>query len=180
MTKVVHLNTYRTKAIEQRAFAPWYKRFGELYGPKARVSDLSAATLYFLACPGEESALAYYEFIMGIQSKGPAVKFYYLNKNEQVTIMDIHLFLADQVRFEMMRRLNWLDRFPGESYTLLEMVLNFDRIKVGCSATSLELAQTHPEYSSFTGLVHGDKEVFVRRLLPQALETFKDLLDKEK
>lgn len=174
MTKVVNLKTYRIRAAEQRAFGPWCKRFGETYVKETRLSDLSGATLYFLSLPGEASAMAYYEFIMGIQDKGAALKFYYLEKAEQVAIMDIHLFLADQVRFEMMRRLGWLSGFTGRQHKLLEMVLDFDRIKSECRAYPPELAQTHPEFADYAGLAPGDKEVFIRRLLPRALETFKD------
>jgi len=176
MIKVVNLNTYRTQAVVQRAFGPWHKRFGELYGQKTRLCDLSDTTLYFLALPGEENAMAYYEFIMGIQDKGTAVKFYYLDKSEQMMIMDIHLFLADQVRFEMMRRLDWIDNCPGEQYPLLEMVLAFERVKAGCKAEPPELSASHPAYSAYKELARGDKEVFIRRHLPQALETFKERL----
>ena len=59
---------------------------------------------------------------MGILGLGAAPKFNYLDREEQMMVVDIHLFLADQVRFEMMRRLGWLDNFTCERYRLLEMV----------------------------------------------------------
>ncbi|MDH4010686.1 MAG: hypothetical protein OEU55_08220, partial [Desulfobacterales bacterium] len=99
MTKVVDLHHYRTKVIEQRAFGPWQKRFGETYDANTCLSDLSDKTLYFLAQPGEDSSMAYYEMIMGVLDFGPATKFNYLASEQQMRVVDIHLFLADQMRF---------------------------------------------------------------------------------
>ncbi|MDY6950962.1 MAG: hypothetical protein SWE60_05580, partial [Thermodesulfobacteriota bacterium] len=75
MPKVVDLQDYRTKSAEHRAFAPWSQRFGESYGAETRFSDLTDRTLYFLARPGEETAMAFYELIMGVLGLGAAPKF---------------------------------------------------------------------------------------------------------
>ncbi len=66
MTNVVDILAYRAKAVEQRAFGPWEKRFGESYHINTKLSDLSDTALHFLAQPGENSAVAFYELIMGI------------------------------------------------------------------------------------------------------------------
>ena len=108
MTKVVDLETYRTKAVEERGFSAWRNRFGQSYGAKTRLADLSDSTLYFLALPGEETAGAFYELIMGVLGLGEAPRFYYLSNADQMRVVDIHFFLADQVRFEMMHRLGWV------------------------------------------------------------------------
>ena len=84
MTKVVDLQAYRAKAIEERGFGPWLKRFEESYGLKTRLCDLSDSTLYYLAEPGEPSSFAYYELIMGILDLGAAPEFYYLNNHNHV------------------------------------------------------------------------------------------------
>ena len=63
-------------------------------------------------CPEENSTAAYFELVMGVFNLGPAVRFYDLEKTEQIKLTDVHLFLADQVRFELMRRLGWCGRFP--------------------------------------------------------------------
>ena len=94
MTKVVDLQAYRTKALEQRGFGPWQKRFGESFNSKTRIAGLSDSTLYYLAQPGESSSIAYYEFIMGILDLGPASKFHYLGNRDQMIVVDIHLFFG--------------------------------------------------------------------------------------
>ncbi len=129
MTKIVDLQTYRTRALEQRGFGPWQNRFGESFDSTTRIVDLSDSTLYYLAQPGESSSVAYYEFIMGILDLGAAPKFHYLGNRDQMMVVDIHLFLADQMRFEMMRRLEWIRTFEGGKYSLLEMVQEFENSK---------------------------------------------------
>ena len=176
MTKIVNLQAYRTKTMEQRSFGPWAKRFGELYSKKTRLSDLSAKTLFFLAHPGEDSAVAYYELIMGVLDLGEGIKFYYLDKKDQLAIMDIHLFLADQIRFEMLHRLEWLDNLPCAQHPLLDMVQHFDQIKIACKDKHPELASTHHDFETYSKLTRGDKNIYIRRMFREALSSFKERL----
>ena len=176
MTNVVDIQAYRAKVIEQRAFGSWEKRFGESYHINTKLSDLSDAALHFLAQPGESSAVAFYELIMGILDFGPAIKFNYLPNREQIAVVDIHLFLADQVRFEIMRRLKWLINLPCEKCGLVEMVQDFDTVKTECTGTFPELAPAHPDYPAYAQLPHSERESFIRRMLRDALESFKDRL----
>ncbi|MBW1859609.1 MAG: hypothetical protein JRI70_05895 [Deltaproteobacteria bacterium] len=173
MSDVLDLTAYRSKLVEERAFGPWRKRFGESYGAETKVADFPDSTLYFLAKPGEETAVAYYEVIMGILDLGKAPKFYYLDEGQQLRVVDIHLFLADQVRFELMRRLGWLTSVPGQEHTLLEMVQTFDTIRAEVRKEPIPLSPSHPDYSVFDKLTIEDKQVFVRRKLLKALETFR-------
>jgi hypothetical protein len=87
-------------------------------------------------------------------------------------VVDIHLFLADQVRFEMMWRLEWIKAFEGRKFGLIELVQNFKHITTKCRENPPELAESNPDYHTYTGLTHGDKEVFIRRMLQKALEAF--------
>jgi hypothetical protein len=110
MTKIINLQKYQTRVIEQRGFEPWLKRFGESYGQTTRLSDISDRTIYFLAVPGELGNVAFYELIMGILDLGEASEFHEIDRDKQMQVMDIHLFLVDIVRFEMMHRLGWIDK----------------------------------------------------------------------
>ena len=173
MTKVVDLREYRTSAVEQRGFGPWKKRFAESFDSKTGLADLSDATLYFLAQPGEPSTVAYYEIVMGVLDLGQAAKFNYIHKNDQMSVVDLHLFLADQVRFELMKRLKWITNFEGSKYSLLEMIEKFQNIKEHCRATPPELSPANPGYLEYDRLIPSEKEVFVRRMLLDALDAFK-------
>ena len=176
MPKVVDLQIYRTRALEQRGFGPWQNRFGESFESTTRIVDLSDSTLFYLAEPGESSSVAYYELIMGILDLGNAPKFHYLGNRDQMMVVDIHLFLADQIRFEMMRRLGWIRTFEGEKYSLLNMVQDFEKVKLKCREHPPVLAESNPGYAAYEKLIIGDKEVFIRRMLQEALEAFKERL----
>jgi hypothetical protein len=173
MADIVNLRSYQTKVAEKKGFSPWRKRFGEVYSRKTTLSDLSERTLYFLACPGEENAVAFYELIMGILGIGEALKFYYLELTEQMIVMDIHLFLVDQVRFEIMRRLGWANRCPCTKQSILEMVQSFEKVKARVERKPPELSKFHPDFSAYEKVSGMDKEVFIRRMFPKALEVFK-------
>ena len=174
MTKVVDLHHYRTKVVEQRAFGPWRKRFGEAYDSETRLSNLSDKTLYFLAQPGEESSVAYYEMIMGVLDFGPATKFNYLASEQQMRVVDIHLFLADQMRFEMMRRLKWLEVLPCQSFTIISMVQTYEQMRDRFKDNPPGLAPSHPGYAAYQKLATRDREVFIRQMLREALEKFEE------
>jgi hypothetical protein len=176
MTKVIDLYDYRTKVVEQRAFGPWRKRFGEAYNASSRLSDLSDKTLYFLAQPGENSAIAYYEIIMGVLDLGPATKFNYLASEKQMRVVDIHLFLADQMRFEMMRRLKWLDTLPCQKFSMIAMVQTYEQVRTTIKDNPPGLAPSHPGHAGYQKLADGDKEVFLRQMLRDALEEFQKRL----
>ena len=172
MTKVVDLHHYRTKVVEQRAFGPWQKRFGETYDADTRLMDLSDKTLYFLAQPGEESSLAYYEIIMGVLDFGPATKFNYMASEQQMHVVDIHLFLADQMRFEMMRRLGWLETMPSQNFTLISLVQTYEQMRNRFKDKPPGLAASHPGHGAYQELTIREKEVFIRQMLREALEEF--------
>ena len=176
MPKLVDLHDYRTKMVEQKVFGPWQKRFGETYPLQTRLSNLSDRTLFFLAQPGEDSSLAYYEMIMGVLDLGPATKFNYLATEQQMWVVDIHLFLADQMRFEMMRRLSWLDALPCQKFSVIAMVQTYEELRTECKDNPPGLAPSHPGYAAYQKLAAKDKEVFIRQLLRQALEEFQSQL----
>ncbi len=176
MAKVVDLQSYRTRQVAERVFGPWKKRFGEAYGEQSVLADISNRTLFRLAQPGDESTAAFYELVMGALSLGPAEKFYYLDKAQQLRVVDLHLFLADHVRYELMRRLGWVKRYTGRKLTLMELIERVDQLKLLNRQNPPELAKTHPDFTHFSELEALDRESFVRRLLPQALEAFRKKL----
>jgi hypothetical protein len=178
MAKIVDLHSYRTQAVERRCFGPWRKRFAESYAAESKLRDLSDKTLFYLAQPGENSTAASYELIMGVLDLGNPVKFHYLNNQDQMKVVDIHLFFADQVRFEMMRRLGWLEDFPSAAFNLLEVVRKYDEIKTACRDNPPQLAELHPEFHSYRQLTAKEKEVFIRRMLPEGLEAFKKRIEE--
>ncbi len=179
MGKIVDLESYRLDAVEKRAFQPWEKRFSRSFGGGVRLCDLSDDILMKLAQPGEGSAGAYYDLIMAVLDLGAERNFSSLKKDEQLRLVDIHLFLADQVRFEMMRRLGWVEAFPAGDRPLVALVTDFDQARDHCRTHPPVLARSRPDFDQYKVLTPREREGFIRRLLPSALEAFRLHLDPD-
>jgi hypothetical protein len=173
VAKIVDIKAYRTQSFEKRAFGAWQNRFKESFHQNTRIADLSHGTLYLLAVPGDDNAIPFYEVIMGILDLGEASEFFFLDDADKMAVVDIHLYLADHVRFEMMRRLGWIVRYPCQRHTVVEMVTQFKDINASCRKTVPELAKTHPDFSTYDQLITREKQVFIRKMLGDALQAFK-------
>jgi hypothetical protein len=174
MAKIVDLTAYRAQLFNQRVFGPWKRRFNETYDDGSRLGDLSDATLLLLARPGDAGTLAFYEIIMGTLDLGTAADFYALDKQDQLRVVDTHLFLADQTRFELMHRLGWVMRFACQRHPLVALIRETERLKTESRANPPELSPSHAAYPTFRELTARDRESFVRRLLTEALESFQN------
>jgi hypothetical protein len=173
MNKIVDLERYRSQVLKQRYFGAWEERFGEEFALSDRLTDISDQSLYRLACPGDDSNQAFYEVIMGTLELGPAAKFGYLEDDDKLRVVNVHLFLVDMVRFELMRRLGWLCHYAAFNECIVELVHRSEDIKTRCRNQGPELVPTHPKYNDYCMLVPRDKDAFVRSLLTDALEAFK-------
>lgn len=176
MAKIVDLKTYRARIFRDRVFGPWKRRFNESYDVTSQLADLSDKTLLFLARPGDAGTHAFYEIIMGTLDLGTAAEFYALDKQDQLKVVDTHLFLVDQTRFDLMRRLGWVMRFPCQVHTLVRLIQDAERLKTESRGCPPELSPSHAAYATFRDLTALDKESFIRRLLSEALESFKNRL----
>ena len=177
MAKIVDLKVYRTQQFVERVFGPWKKRFNEDCDEGSALPDLSDKTLLYLAQPGDASTLGYYELIMGVLDLGKATEFYILDKGDQLKVVEAHLFLADQTRFELMRRLKWITAFSAQAATLLELIRDVEKLKVKSRENPPKLSPAHAGYEAFQALTTRDQEAFVRRLLPEAIEAFRRMID---
>jgi len=111
LAEVIDLDGFRRKLAADQAFRSWLARFKEQFGPETRLQDLSPHTLLYLASPGEDNLYVYFDLIMGAQGLGGSVRFRLDDLDYQVKlkIMDTAFALVDRVRFEVMRRLGWVD-----------------------------------------------------------------------
>ncbi len=173
MNNVIDINVYKHRALVKRIFGPWQRRFGETFHLKTRLTDLSGRTLFLLAQPADNNAEPFYDLIMGILDMGNAAHFFYLDDHQKMTVVDIHMFLADHVRFEMMRRLSWLKAHSCLTYPVISLVEQFDKLKPLCMKHTPELARSHPDYPTFSKLNPMEKQIFIRKMLNDALTSFR-------
>jgi hypothetical protein len=174
MSKLVDLNEFRMGQACKRGFAQWQKRFGEAFTLESGFEDLQNSTIGTLAEPGDNSTFIFNELIMGVLDLGNVMKFEYLNPADRLKIIDIQLFLADLVRFEMMHRLKWIDDFPNRECSLIELILTYDDSDYSQFTNPPLLSKSHPKIDEYDSKIPREKVVMVRQLFPEALIAFKE------
>jgi len=107
---------------------------------------------------------------MNLKGLGSGFEFEELSPQKKMSVIDQYLFLLDRIRFECMKRMKWLESYPGENFTLVELIVNFDKLAPRLQAEIPELNADYPGYKEYSKMNTFDKEVFVRKLIPQVLE----------
>lgn len=170
MAPVIDMEKGRLHLAAKRGFRNWVSGFGEDFGVSTRFEDLSLETLGFLAQGKEKGAFYIYDLAMNLQNMGSAFEFNELAPRKKMAIIDRYIFLLDLIRFEIMKRLGWLESYPGEALPLIELILHFEEVAPDLQAQTPALSKDHPGYSRFMRMNVLDREVFVRKLIPKALK----------
>ncbi len=173
MGELIELDQRRRALMAKKGFDGWKRRFPDNFSEDTRIEDLSDATLGALVQPGEESGSVINEFVMGVKGLGHAAQFHSLGPVEKMALTDISIFVLDQLRFECMRRLRWIETYPGRDAPLLDLVEQFFNDFSCYKNETPPLAPSHSRYTEFLGLFEGDRGAFVRKLIPEAIDIFK-------
>jgi hypothetical protein len=181
MAEVINLEGFRRKLAADQGFHTWLARFKEQFGPDTCLKDLSPRTLLYLASPGEENLYVYFDLVMGAKKLGGSVRFRldHLDQATKLKILDTAFSLVDRVRFEVMRRLGWVEAVPGESIPIIELVIQAWRQGAPFSRHLPQLSPQHPEHGEYLRLTAMDRGVFLRRLIPRAVAQFKVQVEGE-
>ncbi len=114
---------------------------------------------------------------MGVLGLGPVTKFNYLPSEQQMQVVDVHLFLADHMRFELMHRLEWLETHACQNRSIVALVQTSKQMRDECKNNPPGLAPAHPGHAHYQKLTARDKDVFIRQLLREALEEFEKRIE---
>jgi len=166
VAEVVDLDRFRRKLAADKGFRTWLKRFQDQFGPDTRLEDLAPETLLYLATPGEENLYVFFDLVMGAMGLGGAVRFRldHLESATKLRIMDAAFALVDRTRFEIMRRLGWVEEIPGQQ--AWEKGSAFAR-------EVPRLAPGHPDYQAYQKLRPVDQGTVIRRLIPRAVAQYR-------
>ncbi len=179
MAEIIDLERFRSKVAADQGFRSWLARFQEQFGPDTRLRDLSPSTLLYLATPGEENLFVFFDLVMGAQGLGGSVRFRLddLDNDVKMKIMDAAFALVDRVRFEVMRRLGWLAVAPEMDTPIIELVRQAWRGGAIFGQEAPVLSPEHPDYPAYARLKAMDRMVFLRRLIPKAVGSFKEQVE---
>jgi len=158
----------------KKGYRNWAGRFKENFGPETSLSQVSFKTLSSLAQGKSEDSFYLYDLIMNLNGMGSGFEFNELVPKKKMVVIDQYLFLLDRIRFECMKRLGWLKSYPGEEFALVELITGFETLAPGIQAKVPLLSQDRPGYEKYTTMSAFDKETFVRKLIPRALQEIKD------
>lgn len=174
MTRVIYMEEGRLLMAVRKGYRNWESRFKEGFGLGTRLSSISLATLSFLAQGKDKGTFYLYDLIMNVQGLGSGFEFNELGPKKKMAIIDQYLFLLDQIRFECMKRLGWLRSYPGEDFTLVELIKDFYRLAPSLQARVPVLSKDHAGYEQYAAMNTYDKEGFVRKLIPAVLKEIQD------
>lgn len=174
MAEILELEKHRRKLAAKKGFLAWARRFAEPFGGETCLKDLSDKTLEVLIRGGEESTMLLYDFIMGIKGLGGGPRFHHLENNEKMAVMDVTLFLLDQLRFQAMHRLGWIDDHPTFHIPLVELADGASTRFATLRGSVPQLFSGHPLYEEYRNAFEGDRSSVVRKLIPAAIVAFQD------
>lgn len=174
MGKLLDLEEERRHLVAKKGFESWTRRFSESFGANTAMGDISDRTLSALIQSGEESAMPLYDLIMGILGLGKGPRFYSLEARQIMLVTDITLFLLDQLRFEAMRRLGWIEDSPTFHIPLLDIVQQFKSRFSAIKHETPPLAKNHRYFKEYEETFEGDRGGFVRKLIPEVIKIFQE------
>jgi hypothetical protein len=181
VAEIIDLERFRSKIAADQGFRSWLARFREQFDPDTRLQDLSPSTLLYLATPGEENLYVLFDLVMGAQGLGGSVRFRLddLDNDTKLKIMDSAFILVDRVRFEVMRRLGWAAAVPEADVPIIALVGQAWRLGSKFGQEAPTLTSEHPEFSAYARLNPMDRIVFLRRLIPRAVATFREQVESD-
>jgi hypothetical protein len=178
MTDIINLHNYIIDSKHKRSFTPWQKRFGEELDYFSGLPDLPDKLLFLLADPDIESLDALRELVMAVLDKGAVTKFIFLADQEQLIINNIAFFLQEQIYFEIMRRLEWIDDYVCGRYSLVALVENYNKQNEAFGRAIPMLSQTDPEFTEYIKFPPELQNKYLKRRFPKAYKSFEKKLKK--
>ncbi len=170
MSRVVDLEEGRLNVAAKKGFRNWVSHFGEHFGVHTKLSEVSLYTLSYLAQAKDKGTFYLYDLIMNLESLGSGFDFDEISAKHKMAVIDRYLFLLDRIRFECMKRVGWIDDYPGEELSILELVTRFEEVAPGLQTKVPSLNPAHPGYETFSSLHAFDQEAYIRKLIPMVLK----------
>jgi len=179
MAAVIELEQFRRKLAADQGFRTWLARFREEFGPQTSLRDISDQTLLFLATPGDDHLYVIFDLVMGVKGWGTSTRFILddLPGPVKQQILDVALRLLDFCRFEVLRRLDWVEVLPELEMPLVILVEELSKAAVGQATPVPVLKSTHPGYPDYLREVISERPILIRRLIPGALAAFRQQLE---
>lgn len=174
MTEVVQINKARLELAARRGYRNWKSQFKEEFGLETHLSDISTKTLVSLGYGKEKSTFFLLDLIMNLNNLGSGFEFSDIDPKKKMGVLDRYLFVLDRTRFEYMKRLGWLEDYPGEEFSLVDLIADFEHLAPRLLANTPTLSRDHADYDRFQRMNVFEREELVRKLIPKAIKHMED------
>ncbi len=174
MAKVVSLESLKIQKAAKRGFKEWQRRFKSLpiLDEFTGWEDLPDELILFLAEDDQGGREIIHDLIMGTLGLGNGYEFESLPSEKLLPLLDVYFILIDQVRFECMRRLEWIEEIPLGHTSIIGLIRNYNQGVSPALADSPLLTPNHPNYPEYLLLNEIEKRSFIRRTIPEAVKQF--------
>lgn len=173
MGEVVRLDQARWQRLARGGYARWQSLVGWRPAPESRLADAPDAALARLAELGPQATMALNDLVGAALGLGAAEDMEKLPPAEKMEALDAYLFLVDQVRFEMMRRLGWVEGLAADKHSLAELAVDHADIKAREQQRPPMLKPSHHRYTELQSRLEREPEAAIRSLIPEALTLFR-------
>lgn len=170
------LADYRRRKAARRAFRGWNRLFEPAQGidEHTRWADLPDRALLFLCEQLPESRFTVYDLLMGAFGLGSGYEFESLPSPTLLPLLDCYFVTMDQIHFECMRRLGWVEGpVPGGGIPIIEQVLRDLKISSSFVLKSPKMTPHHPGFQKVRGESDFDYGRFLRMHIPDAVKEFR-------
>lgn len=173
---IIHFKERTPQARKESLLTQWALRMGYRLSSRATVASLPDRLILLLAesDPRGASLLEELVCLIILGKRQPVIS---LPALVRMRVLEISLFLLDLVRFECMTRLDWIEPQAAREKPLVE-ILSREPRELKELTRPLRLRQDHPHFHRFEALPIMEREAFLRRMIPQALELFRIRLNQ--
>jgi hypothetical protein len=174
MSKVVSIESLKNQKAAQRGFREWQRLFKSLpvLDENTLWSDLPDELVLFLAEDDEGGRQIIHDLLMGALGLGSGYEFESLPSNKLLPLLDVYFLLIDQVRFECMRRLGWIQNIPLGQKPIIQLIRDQKQGVSPVLTASPLLSPDHPAFPEYSLLNEMEKRSFIRRIIPEAVKQF--------
>jgi hypothetical protein len=176
MEKTVSLQSHKMKKAALRGFREWKRLLPSLsyLDETTRLMDLPDDLILFFCEDTPQSRVLIYDLLMGIYGLGSGYEFESLPPDTVSALLDPFFLITDQIRFDCLRRLGWALSSAAVENPIVGLVLEIrDRIPLELMEIPRPTPQ-HPAYSLLKSDSLMEREVLIRRLLPEAVNRFRE------
>ncbi|MBA4394499.1 MAG: hypothetical protein C0407_13180 [Desulfobacca sp.] len=176
MGKIISLEAQKNQKAAKRGFREWQRRFRSLplLDENTKWSDLPDEVILFLAEDDDEGRKIIHDLLMGTLGLGSGYEFESLPSEKLLPLLDVYFILIDQVRFECMRRLDWVQEIPLGNQPIIPLIRAYSQGSNPFLAEPPQLARQHPAYPVYSQLSEIEQRVFIRKIIPEAVQQFKE------